>query len=147
MLDRLPFARLIGCDTEFVPTAGERVLPVCLVARELRSGHVWRVMMGEFGPKPPFPIDKQTLLIAYSAPAELSVFEALQWRRPARLLDLFAEHRVNINGLPSEDRELWKQRGAMRYYGLDPVPAALKEDLYAVWKPGRPSTTTNWSRS
>jgi hypothetical protein len=140
VLDRLPFARIICCDTEYVPRPGERVLPVSLVARELRSGQVWRVMMGEFDRWPPFPIDKQSLLVSYSSPAELSVFAALGWPWPARVLDLFPEHRVGINGLPSEDRELWKQRGAMRYYGLDPTPAAVKDALYERMEAGPPFT-------
>ena len=42
MLDRLPFARIVCCDTEYVARPGERVLPVCLVAKELRSGQVSR---------------------------------------------------------------------------------------------------------
>jgi hypothetical protein len=138
MPNRLPFARVVCCDTEYVPYPGERVVPVSLCAKELRSGQTWRIVMGEFGVRPPFPIDKQTVFVTYSAPAELSVFEALKWPRPARIIDLFAEHRVNVNGLPSQERDLWKQRGAMIHYGLNPVPAALKEALYDRMMAGPP---------
>src|SRR5512132_2207580 len=103
MLDQLPFARLVVCDTEFQPRPGDRVMPVCLVAKELRSGQIWRLWMGEFGSIPPYPIDKDTLFIAFSAPAELSVSRACGWRDPARVLDLFAERRLAVNGLPWHD--------------------------------------------
>ena len=59
--------------------------------------------MGDFGAAAPHPTDKQTVLISYSIAAEMSVFEACRWRRPSRAIDLFAEHRVNINGLSCKD--------------------------------------------
>ncbi len=62
ILDELPFARLVVCDTEYQTRPGDLVLPVCLVAKELRSGQTWRLWMGEFGSSPPYPIDKDTLL-------------------------------------------------------------------------------------
>jgi DNA polymerase-1 len=148
MLDQLPFRRVICCDTEYTDREdGNQVIPVCLVARELRSGQEWRVVMGEFGAYPPFPTGKDSLFVAYSAPAELSVFAALGWPYPARILDLFAEHRNNINGLTASDlrfsgdvRDLWKQRGAAILHGLDPTPALTKEDLYDRIRDGPPFT-------
>jgi len=147
-IDRLPFARIVFGDAEYVPYPGERVLPVCFVAKEYRTGQVWRVMMGEFGKSAPFPVDKQTLFVSYSIPAELSVFEACGWPRPARMLDLFAEHRLNINGFscadlsfPSGQKEsLWSARGAMICHGLDPTPSAMKEALYGRMEQGPPFT-------
>ena len=141
VLDRLPFARIIFADSEYFARPGERVLPICFVAMEYRTGCIWRVGMGEFGARAPFPVDKQTVLISYSIPAEMSVFEACRWPRPSRAIDLFAEHRVNINGLSCKDlsfplgeksESLWSARGAMICHGLDPTSAALKEDLYAL---------------
>ena len=94
---------------------------------------VWRVGMGEFGARPRSPMDKQTVLISYSIPAEMSVFEACRWSRPSRAIDLFAEHRVNINGLSCRDlgfpldakeSSLWSAGGAMICHGLDPTSVA-----------------------
>jgi DNA polymerase-1 len=147
-IGRLPFARIIFGDAEYVARPGERVLPVCFVAKEYRFGQVWRVMTGEFGAQAPFPVDKQTVFISYSIPAELSVFEACGWPRPARVLDLFAEHRLNINGFscadlsfPAERRkDLWTARGAMICHGLDPTPSIMKEALYGRMDQGPPFT-------
>ena len=49
--------------TPNTPYPGERVVPVCLVAKELHSGQTWRIVMGEFGERAPFPIDKQTVFV------------------------------------------------------------------------------------
>ena len=141
ILDRLPFARIIFADAEFHSRPGELVTPICYVAKEHRTGQVWRVGMGEFGAAAPHPTDKQTVLISYSITAEMSVFEACRWRRPSRAIDLFAEHRVNINGLscrdlgfPPDAKEftLWSARGAMVCHGLDPTSSILKQDLYEL---------------
>jgi DNA polymerase I len=128
VLDRLPFARVVCCDTEFIPSPGEMVTPVCLVAKELRSGHVWRQWMGGFSATPPYPLDRQTLFVSFSAPAELSVHRALNWRDPTRVLDLFAEHRLNVNGYSYHD-DMWSLLGAMAMHGLDPGPAAVKDAM------------------
>jgi DNA polymerase-1 len=139
MLDQLPFARIVICDTEFQPRPGNLVLPVCLVAKELRSGQTWRLWMDEFGSSPPYPIDRGTLFVAFSVPAELSVSRANGWRDPARTLDLFAERRVAVNGLPWHDGA-WSLIGAMTDHGLDPGPAAIKDVMRDRVMAGPPFT-------
>src|SRR6516165_3342323 len=109
MLDTLPHRSVIAVDFEFdfgghasveeASRSGERPRPVCMVARELRSGREWRLFRGEFGPAPPFPIGPDALFVAYYASAELGCFRALNWPMPARILDLFAEFRDRTNGL------------------------------------------------
>jgi hypothetical protein len=128
MLDQLPFARIAVGDSEYLPRPGDLVLPVCFVAKELRSGQVWRQWMGEFGSEPPYPIDKNTLFVAFSIPAELSVSRANGWRDPARALDLFAERRLAVNGLPWREGA-WTLLGAMVDHGLDPGPSAIKDAM------------------
>jgi DNA polymerase family A len=128
MLDRLPFDRIVCCDTEYVARPGERVLPVCLVAKELCSGQIVRRWIGGFGERPPYPLDKRTLFVSFSVPAELSVHRALSWRDPTRVLDLFAEHRLNVNGRPYY-QGLWGLHGAMIEHGIDPGPAAVKDAM------------------
>src|SRR6478735_5549933 len=109
MLDRLPFRHVVAIDFEFefgghdstaaANVSGERPRPVCMVARELRSGETWRLWRGQFGKQPPFPIGADTVMIAYYASAELGCFRALGWTPPRFTLDLFTEFRARTNGL------------------------------------------------
>ena len=109
MFGGLPFKHIVVIDFEFefgghatleaAGRSGERPRPVCMVAKELRSGRTWRVWRGEFGLQPPFPIGTDTVLVAYYASAELACFKALSWLPPVYVLDLFAEFRARTNGL------------------------------------------------
>ena len=99
--DRLPFREVWLVDFEYVARPGDRPEPVCLVARELRSGRlvrVWRDELGQMG-QPPYPLDPSALFIAYFATAELDCHLALGWPMPARILNLYVEHRAVTNGL------------------------------------------------
>ena len=112
-------------DTEFQAPAGERPAPVCVVARELRSGRLVRRWRGEFSALPPFPIDGQSLYVAFYASAELGCHLALGWPMPVNVLDLFAEFRCITNGQPlPTGRGLL---GALTYYGFDHIAATEKE--------------------
>src|SRR6516162_9518015 len=104
--------------------SGERPRPVCMNAKHLRTGQVWRLRRGEFGSAPPFPID---LLIAYYASAELGCFKALGWQAPTFVLDLFTEFRARTNGreIPNGASLL----GALTYFGLDGIDVTEKQDL------------------
>ena len=42
-LDRLPYREVWAVDFEFAAPPGERPQPICLVARELRTGQLVRV--------------------------------------------------------------------------------------------------------
>src|SRR6516164_6961912 len=44
---------------------GELPRPICLVAREFRSGRIVRQWRNEFGPRPPYPTDPGALFVAY----------------------------------------------------------------------------------
>ena len=106
----MPFERthrsIVAVDFEFefgghtsfedASRAGERPRPVCMVARELRSGQTWRLWRGEFGSEPPFPIGPDALFVAFYASAELGCFRALGWPKPANILDLFTEFRAIV---------------------------------------------------
>ena len=71
-LDGVPFRHVVVVDTEFnfgghdtfeeASRSGERQRPVCMVARELRTGQTWRVWHTDRGPRPPFPIGRDTLV-------------------------------------------------------------------------------------
>jgi DNA polymerase-1 len=125
VLDALPYREIWAVDFEFQAADGERPVPVCLVARELRSGRLLRLWHDELGREPPFPVDAGSLFVAYYASAELGCFLALGWPMPLRILDLFAEFRAAING--------WKPPcgfgllGALAWHGLDGIAPAEKD--------------------
>jgi DNA polymerase I len=139
MLDALPYRNLVVADFEFnfgghasfegAGRSGERQRPVAMVAKELRTGQEWRLFRGEFGSKPPFPIDRDTLFIAYYASAELGCFRALGWPKPANILDLFTEFRDRTNGLPTLAGA--SLIGALTHFGLDGIGADEKDSLRA----------------
>jgi hypothetical protein len=107
--------------------SGERSDPLCLCARELRSGREIRLWRGEFGPKPPFPTGPNRLFTAFYVSAELGCFRALSWPMPQRILDLFTEFRCGTNGLavPAGNGLI----GALTAFGLDTMGATEKKEL------------------
>ena len=104
MLDRLPFNEIWAADFEFVANSGERPIPVCMVARELRTGRQLRLWADQFGPRPPFNIGADALFVAYFASAEFSCFRVLNWPMPARILDIYVEYRNSTNTLQQKSR-------------------------------------------
>jgi len=99
-LKALPFREIWAVDFEFVAPPGEQPDPVCMVARELRSGRLlklWRQELRELGAAP-FDTGSGSLFVAYFASAEIGCFLALGWPVPERILDLFTEFRAEMNG-------------------------------------------------
>jgi len=143
MLDRFPFQHPVAVDFEFefgghqsmeeAGRSGERPRPVCMVAKDLRSGHVWKLFRGEFGSAPPFPID---VLVAYYASAELGCFKALSWQPPTFVLDLFTEFRARTNGRETPNGA--SLLGALTFFGLDGIDATEKQDLRTLVLSGGP---------
>jgi DNA polymerase I len=76
MLDGLFPLGVWAVDFEFIAKPGERPVPVCLAAKELRSGRTIRLWKDEFEPRPPYPIGDNALFVAYYASAELQVARA-----------------------------------------------------------------------
>src|ERR1700730_370967 len=121
------FHEVVVVDTEFTIAAGERPVPVCLVAHELRSGRRFRIFKNDFRPTPPYATGPDVLFVAYFATAELGCYRVLGWSMPERVLDLFAEFRNRTNGLPTPSgRGLL---GALIYYGLDASGATEKKEM------------------
>ena len=114
-------------EFEFGGQAGERPRPVCMVAKDLKSGQSWRVWRGEFTPQPPFPTAPDTLFVAFYASAELGCFRALGWPAPINVLDLFTEFRDRTNGLPTPAGS--GLIGALVYFGLDTIAAQTKDAM------------------
>ncbi len=123
------FREVWPVDFEFRAADGERPEPLCMVAREWRTGRTIRVWADELRkmPGPPFPIDNDSLFVAYFASAELGCFLALGWPMPARILDLFCEFRclTNGQGIPCGNGLL----GALAYFGLPAIDAAEKQEM------------------
>jgi DNA polymerase-1 len=146
MLDELPFNRIVAIDFEFyfgghdspeaASRSGERPRPVCMVVKELRSGQTWRLWCDQFGSQPPFPLDDDTVLVAYCASAELGCFRALGWQQPKYVLDLFTEFRARTNGLQSGASLI----NAATHFGLDAITANGKRDMVSLVLRGGPWT-------
>jgi DNA polymerase-1 len=142
------FHHIVAADFEFefgghatfeeASRAGERPRPVCLVAKELRSGQVWRIWRDEFGSQPPFPTGPDSLFVAYYASAELGCFRALGWPKPANILDLFTEFRDRTNGPPTPAGA--GLLGALAYFGLAAIEAVEKDEMRALILRGGPWT-------
>src|SRR6516165_8400862 len=135
-LEQWPYREIWLADFEFMAVSGERPDPVCLCARELRSGRELRLWCGELGPVPPYPIDADSLFVAYYASAELGCFLALGWPTPQRILDLFTEFRCSTNGLEVHAGN--GLVGALTAFGLDTIGAVEKDQMRALVMRGGP---------
>lgn len=133
------FREVWAVDFEFSAPPGERPSPVCLVARELKSGRTLRVWADQFGPHPPYPTDADVLFVAYYASAEMGCHLALGWPLPVSILDLFCEFRNAANGLPTIAG--FSLLGALTAYGLDAIGAIEKSEMRDLVIRGGPWTT------
>jgi hypothetical protein len=82
------FREIVLADFEFEVAPGNRPVPVCLVAHELRSGRTIRIWQNEFGAAPPYATGPDVLFVAFYASAELGCYRVLDWPMPERILDL-----------------------------------------------------------
>jgi hypothetical protein len=138
MLAALPFRELWTVDFEFTAHLGERPEPICLVARELRSGQIVRRWRDEFGRLPPYGTGAENLFIAFYASAELGCHRALDWPMPAHVLDLCVEFKNLTSGLSvPAGRDLI---GALILHGLDHIGAAEKVAMQELAIRGGPWT-------
>src|SRR4051812_2711227 len=119
------FREVWAVDCEFVAPPGDRPRPVCLVARELRSGCLLRIWQDDLlrMRAPPYPTGPDSLFVAYYASAEQGCHLALGWPMPTRILDLYAEFRLVTSGRPAAHGN--GLLGAMAFHGLD-APGATE---------------------
>jgi len=132
---RSAFREIVLADFEFETGIGERPVPVCCVAKELRSGRTFRSFQGEFGSAPPYATGADVLFVAYYASAELGCYRALGWPMPERVLDLFCEFRDRTNGLPTPSGS--GELGALIYFGLDHMDAVEKKYMQEMIGSGK----------
>jgi len=109
-----------------------------MVARELRSGHTWRLWRDELRSRrlPPYSLGPDSLFVAYYASAEFGCHLALGWPLPARVLDLFAEFRVATNGKRVTCGN--GLVGAMAWHGLPAMDASEKDTMRQLILSGGP---------
>jgi DNA polymerase I len=151
----LPYRAIVAADFEFesgghasfedASRSGERPRPVCMVAKELRTGQEWRMWRDELlaSTRPPFPIGPDALFVAYYASAEFGCFRTLSWPKPANVLDLFTEFRCRTNMGSRTDQAKRTPSGAgllgaLTYFGLDTLGAQEKDDLRLLVLRGGP---------
>jgi DNA polymerase I len=121
------FREIVVVDFEFEVGHGDRPWPICLVAKELRSGRTYRVFQSEFGARPPYATGPDMLFVAFYASAELGCYKVLGWPMPERILDLFTEFRNRTNGLPTPAGA--SLLGALTYFGIDGIGANGKKEM------------------
>jgi hypothetical protein len=110
-------------DTNLLPNV------LCMVAyvldenlRPVRTIRLWR---GEFGSTPPFDMGSDTLIVAYSAWAEMTCFKVLGWKFPVHIFDLHTAYLAVSNILlpyePDETRKKPRKRlsDACRAFGIE----------------------------
>lgn len=136
----LPFREVWLADFEFSAPDGERPRPICLVAREVRTGTELRMWEDDLraATTPPYGVGRDALFVAYYASAEMGCHLALGWPMPAHVLDLFTEFRNETNGLPLPCGA--GLLGALTYYGLDAMGAAEKDEMRSLAIRGGPWT-------
>ncbi len=139
MISLAAYPEIWAADFEFYAPPGERPAPVCLVARELRTGRTIRQWRGEFTSAPPFRTEAGALFVAYYASAELGCFRALNWQMPEHVLDLFTEFRNFRNGLTTPAG--YRLLGALAYFGLSTMADSRKEAMRELVMTGGPWTT------
>jgi len=126
MFDR--FTEVVVLDTEFHTgqREGNRPVPVCLCAKELRSGRIHRIWLDDVEARPN-PLPPDALYVAYSASAEWGCYLAQGWELPRYVCDLFFEFRCLTNGKAKNVGD--SMIDALSYYGLPSVTSFYKQDM------------------
>src|SRR5271166_6941566 len=132
------FREIWAVDFEFNEPYGEQPKPVCLVARELRSGRQIRQFQSEFGRSPPYPLSPDCLFVSYNAPAELKCHLALGWPMPTRILDLYVEFRNHRNRTPQIRNT--RLPHALAYFGKNGLSTLEKDEKLKLILRGSPWT-------
>jgi len=124
-------------DFEFYQPDGDLPRPLCLVARELRSGQLIRLWGNELNsPEPPYSAGPDSLFVAFYASAEFACHLALGWPLPVHVLDLFVEFRNATNGmnLPGGHGLI----GALKHFNLPALDTEIKHMMRTQITSGGP---------
>jgi hypothetical protein len=139
------FQQTVVLDFEYEIEEGNLPNVLCMVAyvldqnlQHVRTIRLWR---GEFSREPPFDTGPDTLIVAYSAWAEMTCFLVLGWKFPIHIYDLHTAYLASTNLLlpyaPEEKRKKPRKRlaDACRAYGIEGWEhidkAAIAKDIAA----------------
>jgi DNA polymerase I len=130
LLDK--FGSITLFDFEFRSINGNRPEPVCMVIKNVRTGIVKRYWQDELRKldRPPFPVGPNDLVVAYYASAEFGCMLELGWEAGAKavnVIDLYAEHRVETNGLYLSTGNSFLS--ALAWRGLTRIEVAVKDAM------------------
>ena len=121
------YKRVWCVDFEYSHKPGGLLEPLCMVAREIRSGKLMRFWLGSSPLECPIPFGKSDLLVAYTASAEIGCFLALGWVLPENVLDLYLEFLNKTCGEPLPfGRGLI---GALIYFNLPTIESKYKKSM------------------
>jgi DNA polymerase I len=134
----LEFSEIWLVDFEFYGKPGDVPTPLCMVAREFKTGRILKLWDHELRNQsvPPYSVSQVSLFVAYYASAEFSCHLALGWRLPANVLDLYVEFRNLTNGLALPCGK--GLVGALAFYGLGSIGASKKETMRDLVLRGAP---------
>jgi hypothetical protein len=121
------FREVVLADSEFESANGQRPVPVCFVAHELKNARTFRIFQGEFPSSPPWATGPDVLFVAFYDSAEFGCYRALGWPTPEKILDLYVEFRNLTNNLPTPCGN--GLIGALTYYGLDSIGVTEKDEI------------------
>jgi DNA polymerase-1 len=130
--------RFVCCDFEFGAAADGRVRPECMVAIEFDSGREWQLGRSDLLKlrRAPFDTGPDTIFVAFQAAAEMGCFLELGWPLPARVLDLYIEHRNVTNGLGAGTSLI----AVLARHGLAHIDASEKKEWRQLAMDPRPKT-------
>jgi DNA polymerase I len=130
---------IVAIDTEFCTRRGSPVIPVCLCAKSLLTGHEWRHWY-EPGSALTLSIGVHTLYVTFAAPAEWSCFLALDQPLPISVVDLFAERMRETNGYPdgTGKRRYPGLLSSLEAYGIAAMTAVEKKEMRDLVMRGAP---------
>ncbi|MCS3924107.1 DNA polymerase [Methanosalsum natronophilum] len=113
-------------DFEFLAPKGERQEPICVVAQCVETGKTVKQWLEDKPKNPPFPVNENTLLVAYYSSAEWRCHLNLNWDLPQNVIDLYAEFRTITNGIPGIRRGLL---AACSTFGIQSVSDVYKDGM------------------
>jgi DNA polymerase-1 len=136
MLDRLPFRAVWCSDFEYHQPDGGLPDPLCVVAKELRSGTKIERWLPAGDPGPcPYDTGQTSALVAHNAAAECMCHLVLGWPVPRNILDTYAIFRCLKNGT-DVDRGASLLAAAARY-GIATITSAAKSEGRSIAIMGR----------
>jgi hypothetical protein len=130
-------SKVWSVDFEYAIDSDLNPVPICMVAREVNSGELVQVWLWD-NPPADCPLDLEgALYVAYNVSAEMSCHQAMGWKKPPHVLDLYAEFCAEKAGKTAQRKRLLD---ACRSYGIATIADDEKKDMQALCIRGGPYT-------